>query len=155
VKRYILRNLGGLRRLIGGEGGYGTGKATRIVLAGVYLFVTVGVPLTHNCIPDGSCSRHFDLNNSIHCCNEEGQCGAGEGASFEERYFGAARKFGHGACLACLYSSTAKTPVWVFGGSLVTYEAESKVQVPKGNGLAKSLGWLCSHPLRGPPGITS
>jgi hypothetical protein len=150
-----VRNLACLKRLIGGERGCGTGKAARIFLAVVYLFVTVGVPLTHDCIGNGSCSRHFDLNNSVHCCEGEGHCGAEEEASFEERDFSSERKLGHGVCLACLYSATAKTYASGFGGSFVIYEGESKAETPKDNGLAKSFVWLCSHPLRGPPGITS
>jgi hypothetical protein len=155
VKRYIVRGLAGLMRLIGGEGGCGAGKAARIVLAVIYLYVTSTVPLTHDCIGDGSCPRHCHLSDSNHCCDERGHCGAEEGASFDEHYFSSEGKFAHGACLACLYSATAKTPASALGVSLVILEAESRVQAPKDSDVTKSFGWLCSHPLRGPPGITS
>jgi hypothetical protein len=149
-KRHIVRNLAGLRRLMR----YGAGKAARVGVAVIYLFVTVSVPLNHDCVSDATWSGRYHSINSNNCCDEHSRCGAEE-ASFEGQHSNSEGKFVHGACLACMYSATAKTHSSAWGVSFLIYEGESKVQIPKDSGLAKSFGWLCSHPLRGPPDITS
>jgi hypothetical protein len=155
TRRYIDRNSAGIAGLFGGRAECGFDELLQVGLAFIYLYVTVFIPTTHHCMVGAVCSEHYHSIDSNHCCNEEGHCGAEGGASLEEDGFDSEGQFAHGMCLACLYSATAKTYASGFGGSFVIYEGESKAEIPKDGVLVKSFGWLCSHPLRGPPGITS
>lgn len=153
--RYIGRKLAGIAGLFRGRAECGSAKLLQVGLAFIYLYVTVFIPTSHHCMVGAACSGHHHSINSNHCCDEEGHCRAEERTSLEEDSFDSEGRFAHGVCLACLYSATAKMYASALGGSFVIYEGESKVQVSNDSVLVKSFGWLCSHPLRGPPGITS
>ena len=116
-------------------------KYACIVIALLYLFISLVIPLTHTC---------YLHNNYDHCACCADHCLVNSHTVLNNS--AADTVIAHNQqCLACLYVLISKTFELSTNSSLYAVRTVVNTYALFESCFFKSLQWLCSYPLRAPP----
>ena len=127
----------------------------RAMLALLYLFALLCVPLGHTCQPaDNDVHSHqLDCDDHQLHCNEH--AGIRPIATFNQNDIAETNKSYDQHCSTCLHSLTWKNFKLCSITSLCSTQTVVRTQVLPQLSFIVQPEWFCSAPLRGPPCITS
>ena len=127
----------------------------RVVFALLYLFTTLGIPLSHTFQPFDKDVHHQHLEYSSCFLNSDEHIEVQNSIAFNQNDITETTKPNSQYCPTCLFLLTSKAFRSCSNISLYSTQTFVRTYVLLQLSFIKQLEWFCSAPLRAPPSITS